>query len=311
MIGIRRLEFDLKIPKLNDIQELKGGGIMKNRRFLKYMLIVALGGMIVFLSQGPAKAGVICSPTMSQTTDSDRDGFTDYLECYGLTLKNGSFVPGRANCNGGTNCLDPDNKDLFVILVPATPTSYLPPNSLQLVSNPISQGGLGITVHLIYPTASYPFTDRTVASSSTQKAVRVTESLDTTSPNVLGFSNTGTPNGLDMATIYTQRIINFIKSACGNSYGTSTCADSSGIYDSTGNLALTQKYIIHTIDHEVGHVLGPLAPVYNANYGGYHYKSGTNVIMDQSIYYTSKEGKVTFYIGTGYTAPDQSSAKLK
>ena len=76
---------------------------------------------------------------------------------------------------------------------------------------------------------------------------------------------------------------------------------------------LLNKYIMHTIAHEVGHVLGPLAPVYDANYGGYHYQSGTNVIMDQSIYYTySKQpNQTTFNIGTGFTGSDQSSAKLK
>ena len=96
-------------------------------------------------------------------------------------------------------------------------------------------------------------------------------------------------------------------------YGTSKCADSTGVYDTTSNPALTQKYILHTIAHEVGHVLGPLAPTYNANYGGYHYQSGTNVIMDQSIYYTysGSTNQTTFYIGTGYTATDQTSTKLK
>jgi hypothetical protein len=181
------------------------------------------------------------------------------------------------------------------------------------VSNLVSQGGLGITVHPLLPAQVVSGTLRQVTSSSLQEAVMVTESLDTGSTNPLGFSNTGTPDGLDLSTIYTGRIITFIKSACGSAYGTSNCVDSSGVYDNTatGNLALTQKYIMHTIDHEVGHVLGPLAPVYNANYGGYHYKSGTNVIMDQSIYYTSKGGKVTFHIGTTYTSADQSGAKLE
>lgn len=288
---------------------------MKKRKGLRsWMCIMALAaaliGMSVLLSQAPVHAGVDCS-NASSTTDSDLDGFTDYQECNGITLGDNTLFPGKNSGLARANRLDPDTEDLFVILVPAAPTSYFPTNPLQYVSNPMSQGGLGITVHQISQTQVVAGTDRNV--TSTQKAVRVTESLDVTSPNVLGFSNTGTPDGLDLATVYTQRIINFIKSVCGSSYGTSNCADSTGVYDnnSTGNLALTQKYITHTINHEVGHMLGPLAPVYNANYGGYHYKSGTNVIMDQSVYYTSKGGKVTFYSGTSYTSADQAKVKLK
>ncbi len=60
-----------------------------------------------------------------------------------------------------------------------------------------------------------------------------------------------------------------------------------------------------------------LAPArnYNANYGGNHYMTGQNVIMDQSIYYTQSTSSgvttTTFNIGTGYTGYDQSLAKLK
>lgn len=268
------------------------------------LVTMAIMGFSSFLCPVPSQAGVTCSPTMSTTSVAVADGFTDYQKCYGFTMADGTQVFGQANCPGeNAICLNTDTRDLFVILVPASP-SHFPPNPLQKVSNPVSQDGLGISVHLI--SSSQANSDRTVTAGSTQKAVMITESLDTTTPNVLGFSNTGTPNGLDKSTIYTQRIKNFIQTIC-ETYGTSSCADSTSVFGD----ALVQKYILHVINHEVGHVLGPLAPLYNASYGGYHYKSGTNVIMDQSVYYTSKKGKVTFYIGADYTASDQNSVKLE
>jgi hypothetical protein len=202
-----------------------------------------------------------------------------------------------------------------------------PQNPLQYVSNPTSQGGLGITVHYIGnnqtfkcgtkpPLSAY---DRCVTTTPVQQAVRVTESLDTSVTNPLGLSSTGTPNGPDQSTVYTQRINNFIRTACGTLYGTSNCADPSGVFDNyntatgTNDYALTLKYIKHTIDHEVAHLLGPLYPIFNATLGGYHTAPETGVIMDQSIAYTGPiGGKVTFhYIGTTYTSVDQSGAHLK
>jgi hypothetical protein len=142
--------------------------------------------------------------------------------------------------------------------------------------------------------------------------------LNIGSTNPLGFANTGTPNGPDLATVYTARINNFIRSVCGNLYGGPNCADSTGAYDkvqgTTNDYALTKKYIIHTINHEVAHMFGPLAPVYDANSGGYHYPTGTNVVMDQSAYYKangSPVNSVTFYLGNTFTTVDQAGIALK
>ncbi len=49
-----------------------------------------------------------------------------------------------------------------------------------------------------------------------------------------------------------------------------------------------------------------LTGTYTDNYGGYHYKSGTGVEMDQAI---AVKG-TTFIIGTTYKSADQSGFRL-
>ena len=118
--------------------------------------------------------------------------------------------------------------------------------------------------------------------------------MNTDDPTVLGSSTCGTPDQ-DLGTVYTKRIIDHITDVTGS-------ADS----------ALVNKYIEHTIAHELGHMVGPLAPVYNANYGGYHYASDANdQIMDQAVYVTGADSAAVFYIGTSYTSADQAGIKLK
>jgi hypothetical protein len=239
----------------------------------------------------------------------------------------------------GNICLDPDHPDLFVVLVSNPTSTLMPTNPLQYFTTAMGYNDpnnlKGMIIHQLNVTKA-PL-DRTVFSGSTQKAVMVTESRDITSWDVLGISNTGLPGGLDQTTIYTDRIKNAIMKACGctgtysvaagapyyglnctaaigSTYGTTKCADSTGVSDNVSSSAynLTNKYIQHTIAHEIGHVLGPLAPNYDANYGGYHYMPGTNVIMDQSIYYTYSKSTntTTFYIGVDFTATDKSAAHL-
>jgi len=285
---------NLHITRKEVIQMKKREGL-RSWMYIIFMA-VTLMGLNMLLSQVPAQAAVDC-PASSSTTDTDKDGFTDFQECNGITLADGTSFPGKSSQAAITVRLDPDTRDLFVILAPATPSSFLPANPLEFVSKPVSQGGLGLNVHVI--TATQAATDRTVCPNCTlptgqttkQKAVRVTESLDVSNPNLLGISKPGTPNGLDLATVYTQRIKNSFTSILGT----------------TPSQDLIDLYIKHTIAHEIGHMVGPLAPTGSSSYGGYHYKSGTNVIMDQSVYYKG----TTFYIGTTYTSTDQTKTKLK
>jgi hypothetical protein len=190
--------------------------------------------------------------------------------------------------------------------MPAKPTNaedvaYWFEYIIHPVGQSTGQFGLGIAVHEI--TATQAATDRTVCKktgstacqiptgqSVRQKAVKVTESLDQTADNVLGFtSGCTTPNGMDLTTIYTQKIYNLLYSI--------------------GQQDKLHLYIKHTIAHEIGHTLGPLAPVNIPEYGPYHYQSANNdLIMDQSVY---QDANNVVHIGIEFTAGDQAGIRLK
>lgn len=220
--------------------------------------------------------------------DSDNDGISNAQELSGITLAGGAIIPGKNSGLPRDQRLDPDTKDLFVILDQAT-SSKFPANPLEFALRPQSQGGLGfITFHVI-PSAQTQG-DRFLNSLTAQKAVRVTESLDISNPTVLGSSTTGTPDQ-DKGTVFTQRIENHVKT----------------VYAAAPQ-DLIDKYIKHTIVHELGHMVGPLAPAYNANYGGNHYQSLANdLLMNQFVYYVGTD----FYIGTSFSSADQGGVKLK
>ena len=225
---------------------------------------------------------IVPSQATAQDSDSDLDGFTDQQEMDGITLMDGTVIP-----------TDPTTPDLFVILRPATPSNF-PTNPLAFVSRPQAEGGLGITTHEITPLQAGA--DRTVSSASPQKAVRITENLHPEGI-ILGYANQGTPNDLDAAIIYTEHIKSHVNSVYGE-VGTSP------------PVGLIDTYIKHTIAHEIGHMTS-LAVDYNSRFGGYHYKSGSEVIMEQAVKYTEKKGIVTFYMSTEYAEPSQDGLLLK
>src|SRR3989442_4393116 len=76
-----------------------------------------------------AFAAVNCATVTDPTADSDQDGLTDYLECHGITLADGTAVPSCVTAPAGTirsSCLDPNSKDLFAVYAPAPSGSLLP-----------------------------------------------------------------------------------------------------------------------------------------------------------------------------------------
>lgn len=264
------------------------------------LLVLAVFSLVLL----PAVGRAACPSTA--TTDADNDGFTEAQECGGISLVDGSPSPVY---------LDPARKDLFVIIVPLStgsliPTTVQPPKLTSSIDNK-----LGINTYLIYasPNSIWVTGNRQVTSSSPQKAVRVTENADGTlkdsSNNYLPFgnSNYGTPNNLDGATVWTQRIKNYISTvACPSSV--TSCTDS--VSGAVGTDAVTSVYIRNTIPHEVGHVM-KLTSSYNSKYGGYHYATGSNIVMEQSVVYKNNKGTVTFYIPSAYASGDAAAATLK
>jgi len=244
------------------------------------------------------------SITATFAQDSDNDGIPDTVENQGISFTLSDGVHTYPPCAQDpallrADCVDPATKDVFVVLAQAA-NGYFSELSDPLEYVTKSVGGLPITVHLIRLPA--PDTgDRFLSPNSAEKYVRITESLDTSDPTVLGSSTCGTPDQ-DLGTVYTQRIVNHVNSVCS---GAGSC---SGVPLQD----LIIKYIKHTITHEFAHMVGPLAPVYNSNLGGYHYASEANDrIMNQSVFYTGTNDAATFYIGTSYTSDDQAGVKLK
>jgi hypothetical protein len=272
-------------------------------------ICAALAALAVALPERPVQAQTaeITCPTPS-VEDRDGDGFSDMQECLGVLLLDGTTFPGVLSADGApTNLpraqrLDPNSKDLFVIYRRASATLLggLPDPFARVTFNNVAFNGLadlGVTAHVLYDDAGL-FQDRTVSIASPQKAVRVSESLDA-GGTVLGNCQWGTPFGLDGCIVYTQRAKNFIDATCPG--------DSVDVRNQ-----VFHAYATFLILHEAGHSLGGLAAAYNSRFGGYHYKAGANVIMEQAATYSAKQNRCTWYISSRWnTSLDQPAVRLK
>jgi hypothetical protein len=156
---------------------------------------------------------------------------------------------------------------------------------------------LGLTVHQL--TTTQAASDRKVSNASTQKAVRVGESLDVSSPDVLGNCQWGLPTGLDGCAVYTQRVMNFINSKC------SSVADAR-----TDRNQVFQAYSAFLLIHEAGHSLGGLAATYDAAYGGYHYPVTSGMVMSQAAQYDTLNGCQWYIPSTWNPTLDPAGVKL-
>ena len=250
---------------------------------------------VCFPFVGVVLSFALCLINAQAQVDSDNDGFSDLQENAGITLFNGtSFLPCPAGALVTDPCVHPLTPDLFVILTPATP-SLLPLSPLSVLINLTQNFGL----HQI--SSGQTASDRTIAPAiGPQKAVSVTESIDT---NGLDWGRSpfqGTPNSAGVATVFTQRI----KNAVANSY------QQAGVVNSTRQQTDTNNCIMQVIAHETGHNTA-ITSAYNSRYGGYHYSTSSQVVMSQTATITTKPGKVTIICPNIYASPDASAFRLK
>jgi hypothetical protein len=263
----------------------------------KWLATLTLGAAVAFASA--AVAQTTC-PAPSRL-DTDLDGFDDAQELAGVTLVSGQTVQ-----------TDPARKDAFIVVAlasnslvqqvfgatpfnPFTPVTYVG-SGVNVSFNGLA--ALGLNVHMLSDQDTTP--DRIVdgCGITTQKAVRIAESIDTNG-TILGNCQWGTPNDLDGCVVYSQRIKNFIDTTCpGNTPDERTL--------------MFKAYITQSFLHEMGHSLGGLASQYNSRTGGYHYKTGSGYVMDQSISYTAKSGRCTWTIAPLWNpATDAQFVRLK
>lgn len=258
--------------------------------------------LIFSLVAGQASAQITCSN--ASTGDYDEDGFTDLQECAGITLLDGTLFPGASDTTKArADRLDPNSKDLFVAYL------RLSSGHLGALPDPFKDqtfhgiefkglSGLGITVHQLVGVQIR--IDRIVSLASAQKAIQVVESLDTNGKD-LGLCQWGTPLGLDGCTVFTQRAKTFINTTCDSAKDTTT--DRNQVF---------LAYATFLILHETGHSVGGLAAEYNDRFGGYHYKAGAAVVMEQAASYSTKGGKCTWFISNGWNNTlDLPAVKLK
>jgi len=233
----------------------------------------------------------------AQAQDADNDGLTDAQETAGIQLIPGVTLPGGINflglCPTGAlatdPCVDPAGPDLFIILVRAAAGSRIPTNPLGFMVN-LSQA---LGVHEISNNI-----DRCIISGCVQKAIRITEDLNT-NDTIWGRSLfQGTPNTAGEATVFTQRI----KNALDQKY------QSAGL--GLAPQAVVDNCIRHVIAHEGGHNEA-ISPQANTRFGGNHYSTTDKVVMSQSATITVKGSTVTVVCPSTYASPDVTGFRLK
>jgi len=245
------------------------------------MLVFVLATALAVLPS-PAHAAVTCP---GGAADFDGDGLTDAEECLGVQLLDGTVVP-----------LDPNKKDVFLIVVPTSP-SRLPANPAEFISNS-PPAGLDVTPHIVTSAQINPDT-RLV--TPTQKAIKMTESSELNTDSA-GQCNYGTPDDPALCIVFSQRIATSVRNTYTQFQPNADPAVIAQVID---------RYQKHTFAHEASHSMRVTKQTYDRCTGGtHHYKSGTNTIMDCQVIYTVKGGVITWTIGTTYTGTDPADITL-
>lgn len=234
----------------------------------KWGLMTLLLALSFCLMAGSVMAQVDCNNPGD--TDSDGDGLTDVQECNGIVLTGDIQV---------TN-LDPDRRDLFVILKKATTGSIL----ATIEFDPFATLRDLVNVHEI----SESQLDVNGTVNGTQHAAILLEKpAEGAGGGYFGEMPWGTPNQGNVGQVYTGDIHNFV-------------------YGLGGSDADFAAYVQYVIAHEHGHGL-KLTPTLISRYDGYHYATRKKVVMSESATVSTKKG-VSFTIPATWHADSPGNA---
>ncbi len=170
--------------------------------------------------------------------------------------------------------------------------------------------------------AAIPATDRVINTNrvygSAQRGLRVTECVDASTTSPFGSGRWGSPNGQDEALIYTQRMVNYVKSLGKSSdtiyYSTFTSGSWQAL-TSQGSGTTARNFIISkTIQYifamEVAHTLKLTPSILTTTFP--HDPTGTGSVLDATLRASTSGSPagVKFYIPSAYTAAEAGSLVL-
>jgi hypothetical protein len=357
----------------------KGGIIMEKEQSKKSAWILALlmlGAFTMALQLGAVSALAVCDTAVDADCDGF-SGTTESGS--GIPLPAGMSLAAAPNltsipiCTGNPGpadrikCVNPTAQDLFVIIqrantnvcpssncspgicgpyllfgnsdIPTFPYSTDPspllykPDPLALVYPGYGNISLGVATHELIQNP--PSANQTIGGWS---AVKVIESLDPCSPN-MGISVPGTPPNSISATVWPEKIMNWIDGACSKACftdaktgqttcytpattsGTFTCRNANNSYTvnmkdpNDQNIKLLYlDFIQNIISHEVSHLMNLASG--SGTSADHHFPTGIGYLMEQFINTRQTKDRynnivVTLYISRGYQRQDLDQHLLR
>jgi hypothetical protein len=269
-----------------------------------------VGALAWTLAEGASAACTVdpCAAGGSSLFDCDQDGYSDDEECNGLSVPAAAFDFPSCTAAPGPDCLDPTVPDVFLLFEKASPSNFdaLGISDEEAFAAVTGATGLPQRLHILDPATTTLLPGqggRAVTARQSAFLLRESTSSPTGCPMTasLGFTPGGgiapSLNQGKEGIVYTERIINHVE-----------CVYVDGGADPGGADALQDKIemIQHTTAHELTHNQR-LAPEDVSRFGGHHYKTGSNCVMDQAVTYTTRKG-VSFATSLDYCGPSQASA---
>jgi hypothetical protein len=326
------------------------------------LALLMLGAFALTFHLGAASA-LAAACGSGTTVDTDCDGFIDSVEINpSLSFPSGMYLATNNSITipkCGPNptpaqraiCFDPNTQDLFVIINRATTGSNipLPPyngsyfgNIYQINPLALVYPGLGVATHeLLQPSG----TSQLIPGTGGWYAVRIVEDLTVSgSSTYWGFAKFGVPYNASKATVWSQKIINWINNQCNsqcfdlNGDGTAeTCYTPAQVASFTcknaksgtsvdmiahpGDLIkLNSEFIQYVASHETSHMINLAAgsKPSGTTTADHHYTILKGVLMEQFPGVTvTKDNRtppnitVSIYLSNQYTPQDATQHKLR